>query len=448
MSPQDSRISSLFQKVGDAFHVAAPYVFFGGMNNRHLHIAKRLRARYIRLALSGVTCLHLHRITISDESGPLELGCESITASSYYAADERSECDRLDIITERARSLIGHGDHDGLHTNIEIDPYIIVDLKEIRELFGIKIENRGDYYACRNWGLVLYTSLDGTSWDKAYDHRITSRNVFDVFLHGAENTTDQVFASFIKFYIEIASCFFESGEIQTDNVINHCDRNGWSIKTVFSEINRHLLQNFGRSIGAHGFKRNFEYWLEEEKATYLKECLVIIEALKPKIVDACLGYGAVLSYVRDGQLISHDDDIDIIVSVDRSDCSSLNSAIDAVQYHLRGKDILAFGDFFGHRKVQTSSGNIVDIFIGLREGEFVSFFPGPRKVIRHESIFPPLHGLLHGVRVPLPRDCLTYLGKVYGTAWRQPDPGFSHDWSGRGFEDIIFSFADLPPDEL
>lgn len=133
----------------------------------------------------------------------------------------------------------------------------------------------------------------------------------------------------------------------------------------------------------------------------------------------------------------HDDDIDVIAAISKADCRNIYLAIEQVAVHLKEHGVEISGDFASHRKARLPNGPGIDIFVGLREDEFVSFFPGPRKAMRHVDVFPTRQGALHSRLVPVLNDCIKYLALVYGANWRNPGPAFKHDWSGATFRDIL-----------
>jgi hypothetical protein len=58
-------------------------------------------------------------------------------------------------------------------------------------------------------------------------------------------------------------------------------------------------------------------------------------------------------------------------------------------------------------------------------------------------MYPTSEGTLLGVPVPLPRNPLIYLERVYGANWRNPDPGFRHAWDRSSYEDLARATASV-----
>jgi hypothetical protein len=81
-------------------------------------------------------------------------------------------------------------------------------------------------------------------------------------------------------------------------------------------------------------------------------------------------------------------------------------------------------------------GKKLDVFVGIFEGDTISWYPGTRGSLHRETMFPTSEGPMLGHACPLPRNPLQYLETVYGPGWRNPDPAFRHQWSGAGYEDI------------
>ena len=211
-----------------------------------------------------------------------------------------------------------------------------------------------------------------------------------------------------------------------------------AVRPAVSLINELFILECEMEITTHGLMRSFRFWSDEEKRVYLRLGEQVISSLSSRFPLTCYGYGAVLSYVRSQDLMAHDDDLDLIVAVDRAEAPTIDKAIEAVCAHLASEGWQIWGSWASHRKVFREVGaRDVDVFVGLVEGEHVSFLPGPRRAILCSEVFPPMVGLLLGEVFPIPRQPETYLEKVYGADWRVPTPGWHHNWSPKGFEDIL-----------
>ena len=94
------------------------------------------------------------------------------------------------------------------------------------------------------------------------------------------------------------------------------------------------------------------------------------------------------------------------------------------------------GTFAAHRHVRRPGRKRVDVFVGLFEGEAVSWYPGARGGLTRAIVFPPGSADLLGVTCAIPAQPEVYLERLYGEGWRVPDPYFSHAWNVAAYADI------------
>lgn len=203
-------------------------------------------------------------------------------------------------------------------------------------------------------------------------------------------------------------------------------------------LNSEVLLGRGLEFTQHGVKRTFRFWSQDEKKCYLDfahdVCRVLVRA---GVVDVCVGYGGALAFGRSRDLIPHDDDLDLIVSLKVESFPTISDGLEHVQTILKSSGLNVHGNYLSHRHV-SKSGFSVDLFVGIDEDGFFSSYPGPRKYIRSETIFPASLHVLFNAPVLLPRALKSYLAAVYGNGWETPDPNFNHKWDK-------FAFASLLP---
>jgi hypothetical protein len=163
----------------------------------------------------------------------------------------------------------------------------------------------------------------------------------------------------------------------------------------------------------------------------------VAEALKSLTPNVCFGFGAALCVVREGDLIPHDDDLDLIIGFDPHEAVNLPEALRRIGEHLRPLGFTVTGNYSAHRQVRRGSGKHVDVFAGLFEGDTISWYPGTRGSLDRHMMFPTSEARLFGVPVPLPRNPLEYLERLYGPGWRSPDPNFRHTWDRSTYADLV-----------
>ncbi len=210
-------------------------------------------------------------------------------------------------------------------------------------------------------------------------------------------------------------------------------------------LNESLLPARHIEWTVHGPKRPFRNWSDAERQAYVADGAQVVDALRSLTPDVCFGFGSVLAVVRDHALIPHDDDIDIIIGFEPAAASTLAEGLRLVEEHLRPLGFDVSGGFAAHRHVRRPGRKHVDVFVGLDEGETISWYPGARGNLTREIVFPPIAAELLGVSCLIPAQPEVYLERLYGTGWRVPDPFFSHDWDRAAYADIAGTAAPTPP---
>ena len=186
----------------------------------------------------------------------------------------------------------------------------------------------------------------------------------------------------------------------------------------------------------HGPSRSFRWWTDAQKTAYLAEALEVVDVLLGLTPNVCLGFGSVLSVVRDGALIPHDNDLDVIVGFEPDEAGSIADGLRRVQEFMAPLGFEVAGDNFAHQQVRRPGNRTVDVFVGVFEGDAISWFPGPRSGLTRAVMFPPVLRELMGMPCPVPAQPERYLECVYGPGWRVPDIGYKHSGDRTPFADI------------
>ena len=201
-------------------------------------------------------------------------------------------------------------------------------------------------------------------------------------------------------------------------------------------LNQLVLAPLEREWTSHGICRSFRFWTDNQKRNYLTFTNWVIEALSDEFL-ACLGYGAVLSATRDNEFIPHDDDLDLIVLIREGQAKTFQAGFSRVFARLTNFGFKIKGDYVAHRHV-CNERYFLDVFVGMEEEGYASWHPGPRKQIKVDQIFPSQEAELMGVKFPIPNDPEAYLAAVYGEDWRDPQPGWSHNFDPSPYRDWFF----------
>ena len=207
-----------------------------------------------------------------------------------------------------------------------------------------------------------------------------------------------------------------------------------------------LTDRFRLTYTSHGLKKTFKHWSLPEIQTYLNEALDIVHALKGLSPNVCLFGGVALGWQRQRAVLDHDDDLDILIALEKDVYHDIGAALERVAMVLQTAGWKITGKFFNHLWVKTrsSAAETLDVFIGLIEDDRVSCYTLPRKGLDFQRMFPALEYPLHELSVPLPRDMEHYLEVNFGASWRVPDPGFQSNWDRRRYADIAGKRSYIP----
>jgi len=189
--------------------------------------------------------------------------------------------------------------------------------------------------------------------------------------------------------------------------------------------NKYLFPAQKEMTATHGVRRTFRFMSQEERKEMIIEMCVLMEKLKEISNYVCLGYGGVLGAVRDGRLIDHDDDLDVVIGFLPEVAGSREKAQNLVVDFIKGSlnfHAAPYSD--SHVQVFAKKWG-VDIFIGMISDEVVYFRPVPRQGIPMNDIFPVSIIELEGIKCRAPANPKKYLEWYYGENWMVPDRYFS-----------------------
>lgn len=210
-----------------------------------------------------------------------------------------------------------------------------------------------------------------------------------------------------------------------------------SARTYKQVVNSEFLMERSLEWTSHGPLRSFRFWSEAEKVEYIRFAVELADTLAELTPNVSFGYGAALATVRDHDLIPHDDDLDLIIGFEPHEAATLTDALALIERFLTERGYTVRGDFFSHRHVGKPGQKKVDVFCGLFEGDRVSWYPGVRRGLARDAVFPTTRADLLGVSCPLPARPEEYLATIYGPGWNSSDPGFKHTWRKRDFADQV-----------
>lgn len=382
---------------------------------------------FLRFELPCQQFLHLHSIDLRDASGKKIPAADiGLSASSHYGSS-------LNLL--RARKVLDpeQGHRIGFHTLKDDGPWLQLSFPSPVRLGGIKIQNRKEAQAVRAKGLMVSASLDGLRWALLYDGGAR----LNEFRERATKIGEASFAG-------------DDGALVRDMVINIMTCEYEPARKQFSSASfpkalREPVQKAISSIAlkqrqlewtSHGARRSFRFWSEPEKIEYIELASNLVRDLRGLSDDTCLGFGSVLSVVRDKDLVAHDDDLDVVIAFPQTQARTLAEARRITRDHLVELGYQVTGNFFNHWHVRRQNRKL-DVFVGIYEqGDSIGWFPGKRSALKRDEVFPPATSNLLGIECLIPANPERYLEIIYGPKWRSPDPGWKHDWDRTAYLDI------------
>jgi hypothetical protein len=379
----------------------------------------------VRVELDGPQFLHLESLGITTASGasPATIAkLATVTVSSWYQAyGEKFSARRLFDFENASGTQV--------HTTADAAPWLEISFDAPLDVDRIRLRNVSNGTWARAATIRVSVRASG-EWHSVFDASSFVDDVTSAVINqtgappvDARSTLEAVVVHTIAARYAEARMEFEALELDPD-----------AARRFKSVMNREVLGARRMEWTIHGPKPCFRYWTPGQKKMYTVLASTIAEELADLTPNVCFGFGAVLCVVRDGALIPHDDDLDIIVGFEQAEASTLTAALHRVEDFLRPRGYAVTGNFSAHRQVRWG-GKAVDVFVGLFEDDVISWYPGARGALTRQMMFPPSSGSIYGVTVPLPRDPTVYLEKIYGPGWVSPDPNFEHNWDRKAYAD-------------
>lgn len=383
----------------------------------------------LRIQLPGKQFLHLHSLSIDGFDAVELTAATTCTQSSVHPGYEK----RL----EEGVLFQPEGKHQvGFHTDRDDGAWLDISFRSPVVFSGLVLRNVPGDTSRRARGLqVLSTSADGECtvlYDGAARSEEFSSRVASKRRH--EDPDLSVSSAELDVLLrDVALCHYQSATRQLKTLTGAA---GSDRRRIRATVNDSLLADSAVEWNIHAVRRTFRYWTTSERRDYVRRATELIRDLEDLTDKVCLGFGGVLGLVREGGLLGHDDDLDVIIGLESHEAASLADGIQLVRDFLQPRGYRVWGDQLAHQFVRRGDSPKIDLFVGLFEGNHIAWYPSARRSLTREDLFPPLRTPLLGEVCAIPRNPLIYLEKVYGPAWRVPDPGYSHRWGRKPYEDI------------
>jgi len=186
---------------------------------------------------------------------------------------------------------------------------------------------------------------------------------------------------------------------------------------------KYLFPRQREMTSTHGIKKTFRFFSDAERQAYVEHVCRLMEYIKDFSSMVCLGYGGVLGAARNGRLIDHDDDIDVIVGIDKGMASNRGEAIKEMIEFLK-PEFSASPSHVDHFFNVWLPGRHCDVFVGIVEEDGFFSVPGPGGGLPVAEMFPASSIELEGVECLAPANIEKHLEWRYGKDWMVPDANF------------------------
>lgn len=383
----------------------------------------------LRIELPPEQFLHFQSLSVTTADGTDALRTAAVAPSSWHG-EYGSRFDPAKLFAFDAPS------GTVVHTEADAPAYVDVTFAAPVTLTEVRLRNVATSTAPRARGIRLST-WGGTGQRVIYDAAVREQQLTavlsDALAHRPEGA-DPVLIDLVPIVAQTVFGGYHAARTAFDALPDVPDATRREFRALMS---RTVLANRDLEWTIHGPQRCFRFWTEQEKLTYLQDALAICDALRELTPKVCFGFGSALAMVRDGGLIPHDDDLDLIVGFDEDEAANLPAAHKLVENWLRPRGFSVSGNFTAHRHVSRPGRKHLDVFVGLFEGDVISWYPSARGILDRNIMYPTSEGTLLGLPCPLPRNPLIYLERVYGPKWRNPDPGFKHSWNRAEYADLV-----------
>jgi len=422
----DNRLQQRITEVSRLQAADFPELTFLGFDSRPLELPMpRGPVRFLRVELPHRQFLHLHSLALFDDAGmELDVRLGKISLSSVHGHGDPDLTRKLLFQTS--------GKHDiAFHTKDDQGPWLVVELAEPLLAEQLLIRNRSGRYAHRAAGIRVSASPDGVEWTELYDGARREDQFATAVAAG--NGKDATKAEIAAASVAATLLAGRYGEVA--KAIPEKDLRPDEIGSIKRCINQVVLAPQQLEWTSHGVRRSFRYWGEAEMEDYVALTVDVCRDLAELSPDVCFGFGSVLSIVRDGELMKHDDDLDVIIAFDSAVAPTLHEALALVRDFLVEKEYKVRGKFFSHWHV-LRGGKKVDVFVGIYEGGRIGWFPGTRRALARDDVFPARSVPFLGSECWIPREPEKYLATIYGANWKSPLPGWKHDWDRSSYADI------------
>lgn len=383
-------------------------MFKGLTSNTPLLIESDVQCRFIRLQLSGLSILNLDKVLIESVDGKNLLNDANILVSSSFEGQARFDGKRL--ICGRPTGGVNY------HSEHELDPWVVIDLKETKLIAKIVIYNRNDRFFVRALSMIISYSNDLQSWSILHDNLVYKKNNAYLSLNAQQQALVDCASMDISSINKLITVSEKKGDRDTALVL-------------FNSANK-LLVEHNLAMGPHGLTQTFDVKSAKQKNLSYQRLSTFLSLLTNEFgVDAFVSSGTLLGFVRQGEFLGHDDDLDTCYISKESSPASIVQERNAIKAFLNTKGYRVTDSNVAHLWVHTGDNIMFDLFTGWIENNRCMMNPLPLPGVDVTDVLPLKTLESHGYQIMMPANPEALMELNYGNSWKVPDPLWKFDWS-------------------
>jgi hypothetical protein len=383
-------------------------LFTGVSSNTPLVINTNRQCRFVRFQLNGLNILNLDKILVGNVQGENLLEGADIFVSSSFEQQTRFNGRRL--IVGKPTGGVNY------HSEREVDPWIVIDLKQVKAISTIMVFNRNDRFFYRAMNMVVSSSNDLKSWSVFHDNYAFKFSQDYMQLNQTQQALVDCAAMDISSLSDLITKYEANGEKDTALALLHAANS--------------FLHQVDLALGPHGLTQTFEVKSEQQKKQAYSQLSQFLADLKQGFgVNAFVSSGTLLGFARNGEFLAHDDDLDICYISNESTPEKIVKERKEIIAFLVDKAYRVAESDVAHLWVHSREDVQFDLFTGWIKNDRCMMNPLPLPGVAVSDVLPLQTMDSHGYPIMLPAKPEALMVLNYGENWQVPDPLWKFDWS-------------------
>lgn len=182
-------------------------------------------------------------------------------------------------------------------------------------------------------------------------------------------------------------------------------------------------------ISIHGI---FVPWLRNSRDRHLKTVQSFSALLRNHDYFVFSAFGTLIGLIREGDFLSHDDDVDVMVVPLSGSRTVLADVLENVVNIATAAGCSIKNRYPGHAHVVPPGGQVLDVFpLTFSDDEFSIYsYIAPGNAFRFpaQDLLPAQSVSVHGVLLDFPNKPENILRAIYGAGWKTEDKFFAWPW--------------------